>query len=148
MGRPEHNKNLSQQLKEQVVHDRLGDSHQACPLRKLAAEERIREVNVQITLLSKKRLAASWLTWLFWAGPSFPPLEIQLLHDNLPTFDLCDFGDQNSPLWALVFPICKMEPAIEAFPWGRQQYIYLFSLFLGPHPRQMEVPRLGVEWEL
>ena len=30
----------------------------------------------------------------------------------------------------------------------RYLFIYLFLVFLGLHPQRMEVPRLGVKWEL
>ena len=33
-------------------------------------------------------------------------------------------------------------------PWVWPQQNFFFGLFLGPHPRHMEVPRLGIDLEL
>ena len=35
-----------------------------------------------------------------------------------------------------------------SYVMGLLKYYFLFFCFLGPHPRQMEVPKLGVKLEL
>ena len=36
----------------------------------------------------------------------------------------------------------------EFFGWFFCLFVCLFFVFLGPHLKHMEVPRLGVQWEL
>ena len=54
-------------------------------------------------------------------------------------------GLPTNPLTSLLIFLCFLTPVLEE---ASLYIFFIFSPFLGPHPRHMEVPRLGVELEL